>query len=190
MIRDIIQLISDNLSWLELRHVLVFFIIVGYALVVRFFGITRFKDPIRISFLNVLIILGKAVLVAVVEELVFRIFLFYIVFQRWLHLDFGHALIFTSLIFALGHFYCIGVHVHAFHKLELFVGLFIFSMITCKNFPVGNVIFHMFAILGVEVTSLLFEKESERHWWVWDESHALIRSPIVWAVLLAYYFLV
>jgi hypothetical protein len=48
----------------------------------------------------------------------------------------------------------------------------------------------MFAILGVEVTNLLFEKESERHWWVWDESHALIRSPIVWLVLVVYYILV
>jgi len=190
MIQDIIRLISEDLSWFQFRHVLVFFFIIGYAFIVRLFGITRLKHPISVSFLRILIILGKAVLVAVLEELVFRIFLFYIVFQRWLHLDFGHAMIFTSLIFALGHFYFIGVHVQAFHKLELFVGLFIFSMITCKNFPVGNVIFHMFAILGVEVTNVLFEKESERHWWVWDESHALIRSPIVWAVLLVYYFLV
>jgi len=190
MIQDIIRLISEDLSWFQLRHVLVFLIIIGYAFVVRFFGITRLKDPVSVSFLKVLLILGKAVLVAVVEEFLFRIFLFYIVFQRWLHLDFGHAMIFTSLIFALGHFYWIGVHVHAFHKLELFVGLFIFGMITCKNFPVGNVVFHMFAILGVEITNVLFKKESERHWWVWDESHALIRSPIVWAILLAYYFLV
>lgn len=190
MIQDIIQLISSDLSWLQLRHVLVFVFIVGYAFLVSLFGITRLKSPLQVSFLRVLIIVAKAVLVAVVEELLFRIFLFYVVFQRWLHLDSGHAMIFTSLIFALGHFYWIGVHVQAFHKLELFVGLFIFSMITCKNFPVGNVVFHMFAILGVEVTNLLFEQEPTQKWWVWDESHALIRSPIVWAVLVVYYFLV
>jgi hypothetical protein len=190
MIHDIIQLISNDLTWLQLRHVLVFVFIVGYAFIVSLFGITRLKSPLQVSFLKILIILGKSILVAVIEELLFRIFLFYVVFQRWLHLDFGHALIFTSLIFALGHFYFIGVHVQALHKLELFVGLFIFSMITCKNFPVGNVVFHMFAILGVEVTNLLFDKESAKHWWVWDESHALIRSPIVWAVLLVYYFLI
>ena len=190
MIQDIIQLISDDLSWLQFRHVLVFLFIIGYAFLVKLFGVTHLKEDRRVRCPALLRILGKSVLVALVEECLFRIFLFYIVFQRWLHLDLGNAMIFTSLVFALGHFYFIGVHIHAFHKLELFVGLFLFSMITCKNFPVGNVVFHMFAILGVEVTNLLFEKESERHWWVWDESHALIRSPIVWLVLVVYYILV
>ncbi len=175
---------------IELRHICIAFIILIYALIVKLFGITDFKRPIQISASDVLGIFGKSIGVAVVEELVFRVLLFYLLFQKVLHLNFEMSMIFTSLIFAAGHFYCIGVHVHALHKIELFIGLFIFSMITCKNFPIGNIIFHMFAILGVEFTNKLFEQEEPRYWWVWDESHALIRSPIVWLVLIAYYFIV
>jgi len=174
----------------ELRHLIIAFIILLYALIVKLFRITDFQRPIRISALDVLIIFGKAIGVAVVEEGVFRVLLFELFFQQVLHLNFEMSMIFTSLVFAAGHFFWIGVHVQAVHKVELFVGLFLFSMITCKNFPIGNIIFHFSAILGVEFTNKIFKQELPQYWWVWDESHALIRSPIVWAVLLAYYFLV
>ncbi len=190
MIADLIQLIQANLRLAELRHVLVFFIIVGYAFLVMLFHVTRFRSPIQVGLVKVLEIIGKSALVAVVEELVFRCGLYYLLFQRVLGLDANLAMIFTGLLFAGGHFWWIGVHVQSFHKVELFIGLFLFNMILCRNFPVGNVIFHMFAILGVETTNLIFEPEQPRVWWVWDESHGLIRSPIVWAVLVAYYFLV
>lgn len=174
----------------ELRHIGIAFIILLYALIVKLFRITDFKRPIQISALDVLRIFGKSLGVAVIEELLFRVLIFYLLFQRVFHLNFELSMIFVSLLFAAGHFYCIGVHVQALHKIELFIGLFLFSMITCKNFPIGNFIFHMFAILGVEFTNKIFQKEAPRYWWVWDESHALIRSPIVWIVLIAYYFLV
>ena len=174
----------------ELRHIGIAFIILFYALIVKIFKITDFQKPMQISALDVLKIFGKSLGVAVIEEALFRVVLFYLFFQKVLHLNFELSMIFTSLIFAAGHFYCIGVHVQAKHKIELFIGLFLFSMITCKNFPIGNFIFHMFAILGVEFTNKIFKKEKPKYWWVWDESHALIRSPIVWIVLIAYYFLV
>jgi len=190
MFGDLIHLIKANLTLAEFRHVLIFLIIVAYAFVVLLFHVTKFRRPIPVSLIRVLEIIGKSVLVAVVEEIVFRCLLYYIFFQRVLGLDAGLAMVFTGLFFAGGHFWWIGVHVHALHKVELFIGLFLFNMILCRNFPVGNVLFHMFAILGVETTNLLFEPESPKVWWVWDESHALIRSPIVWGVLIAYYFLV
>jgi hypothetical protein len=190
MIQDLIRLISENLTLIQLRHALIFFIIVLYAFIVKWLGVTSFKSPLNVTLRKIFLIIGKSVLVAVVEEFVFRLLLFYVVFQRVLHLNFEHAMIFTCLFFALGHFHWIGVHRNAFHKVDLFTGLFIFGMILCKNFPVGNIVFHMFAIMGVEVTSLIFKKEDPPHWWVWDESHALIRSPIVWILLIAYYFVV
>ena len=190
MFADLVQLIRADLTLNQFRHGLIFLIIVVYAFLVLLFHVTKFRSPIQAGGLRILVIIGKSVLVAVVEELVFRCLLYYIFFQRVLGLDAGLAMVFTGLLFAGGHFWWIGVHVQALHKVELFIGLFLFNMILCRNFPVGNVLFHMFAILGVETTNLLFEPESPKVWWVWDESHALIRSPIVWAVLVAYYFLV
>jgi hypothetical protein len=190
MFGDLIQLIKADLTLAQFRHVLIFLIIVAYGFLVLLFHVTKFRSPVKVSLVKVFEIIGKSVLVAVVEELVFRCLLYYIFFQRVLGLDAGLAMVFTGLFFAGGHFWWIGVHVHALHKVELFIGLFLFNMILCRNFPVGNVLFHMFAILGVETTNLLFEPEQPKVWWVWDESHALIRSPIVWAVLVAYFFLV
>ena len=188
MLQDLIRLIGENLTLIQLRHALIFLIIVAYAFIVMLFGVTRFKHPIQVSLGRIFVILGKAVLVALVEELVFRCFIYYIVLQRWFGLDAVLAMIFTGLFLAGGHFWWIGVHVQALHKVELFIGLFLFNMILCRNFPVGNVIFHMFAILGVEITNVIFMKEADKYWWVWDESHALIRSPIIWAMLIVYYF--
>jgi hypothetical protein len=190
MFGDLIQLIKAGLTPAQFRHALIFVIIVAYAFIVLLFHVTKFRKPIPVTLGKVLVIIGKSVLVAVVEELVFRCLLYYIFLQRVLGLDPTLAMVFTGLVFAGGHFWWIGVHVHALHKVELFIGLFLFNMILCRNFPVGNVLFHMFAILGVETTDLLFEPEPPKVWWVWDESHALIRSPIVWAVLAAYFFLV
>jgi len=190
MFTDLVQLIKANLTLAEFKHVLIFFIIVAYAFLVLLFRVTKFRKPIQVSLVKVFEIIGKSVLVAVVEELVFRCGLYYLLFQRVLGLDASLAMVFTGLLFAGGHFWWIGVHVQAAHKVELFIGLFLFNMILCRNFPVGNVLFHMFAILGVETTNLFFEPEQPKVWWVWDESHALIRSPIVWAVLVAYFFLV
>jgi hypothetical protein len=190
MFQQFFQLFVQNLTISQLIHTCVFFFIVFYAFIVKLFGITGFKQPIQITFLKILEIIGKSVLVAVVEEIIFRVLLFYIFFQNILNLNYTNAMIFTCLIFAASHFYLIGVHVHALHKVELFIGLFLFGMIMCKNFPVGNIVFHMFAILGVETTNLIFKQEKPQHWWVWDESHALIRSPILWIALSLYYVFV
>jgi len=190
MLQDLIRLIGENLDLIQLRHFAVFLIIIVYAFVMLLFGVTRFRCPIQLSLGRVFVILGKAVLVALVEEILFRCFIYYIVFRGWIGLDAGHAMIFTGLLFAWGHFRWIGVHMRAPYKPELFFGLFLFNMILCRNFPVGNFLFHMFAILGVEVTNAIFEREADRYWWIWDESHALIRSPIIWTILIAYYYIV
>lgn len=195
-------------------------LILGYAFLMSLFKVTKFQPkPEWKDSLTAIFKVGLPV--AIFEEAIFRNGFFYLLLTQKLGLSFEYAMMLTSLFFASVHFDLWwlnsainwfgktflnkdlearigGMHRNANHKIELFIGLFFFSMVTCAAFdPAGanfiaknlyNIIFHSMAIYGVSMTAMLFTKEDEeKHGWLWDEGHQLLRSPIMWSVL-GYYF--
>jgi len=169
-------------------------IILGYAFIMMLGKVTKFEpnDSWPGSLLD---IIKVGLPVAITEEFLFRFILLQVILFGFFKLDILTASIFTSLIFAGAHFWW-GMHKNALHMIELFIGLFIFSMITCKLvfvFPVlvigkyvygwQNVLWHAGAIYGVQLTSSLFTKEVDSDWPLWDESHALLRAIPMWLIL-------
>lgn len=140
-------------------------------------------------------IYDRAIPVAFVEESFFRVLIFYFLFLQLFHLDYYLAVTLTSLLFAYWHFdlklfkifYPFSwnnIHAESEYKPELFVGLFLFSVILCK-FLLWNFFIHALAIWAVEITYAIFKDNEDRSkWWIWTNGHELLRSPIIWLIML------
>jgi len=190
-------------------------IIIGYAFLMALVKVTKFKPKAGWS-KSLLSFFTIGVPVAVVEEVIFRYGFFDRLLIQKFQLSIPLAMIYASMFFASAHFslYWLnaiikaifkkdlgvgGMHKNAFYKIELFIGLTLFAMIASKLyfamplFAIGswkfgqNILFHASAIYGVQLTSVLFTKESKDNWWIWDEGHQLLRSPVMWVVLVSYY---
>jgi len=176
-----------------------FSLIIIYALIALAFNVTKIE--VQGSFPNSLMDIFKvAIPVAISEEFIFKVIIYQYLLLYKLDLNVIPAMIFTSLLFSVSHFW-LGIHKTALHKIELFIGLFLFSMITCNlliyrptmafmGFIWGwqNVYWHMGAIYGVQITRSIFKKEKEEDWALWDEGHALVRCWPIWIAMSIFYF--
>lgn len=195
----------------------IFLVIVSYAYLMSLGKITKFS-PQENWTKSLLAIFTVGLPVAFIEETIFRFGFFDKLLTSTIGLSFPYAMMFTSLFFASVHFdlwwlnsfinwilkpfkkevNIYGMHKDKVHKPELFIGLFFFSMVTCVLYDffatylmaiLNNVVFHAMAIYGVSITAALFTKENTDQWgWLWDEGHELLRSPVMWGVMLFYFF--
>lgn len=182
-------------------------IILGYALLMGMFGVTKPNNEGHGFFRSFFQGLAIGIPVGIFEEFIFRYLIFYKLFIQICGLDVMHALIFSSLIFAYVHFdmwwfnsmckalfgfdpHIGGMHKNSAHKVDIFVGLFLFAMICCKLFfgEYSNIVFHASAVTAVTMTANLLVRESEANAWLWDEGHCLVRVIFIQLILIAFYF--
>jgi len=168
-------------------------VILGYAFIMSKLGVTKFK-PRKNWKDSLKDIITTGFPVAIVEEFIFRYLIMYQLLIVYLGLSIPLAFAISAVFFSLVHFLW-GMYKHGSEhqtKTELAclgVGLTLFGLVTAKLFfiPYANIIWHAFAIYGVQLTARLFTNEEERNWFLWDNGHQLVRTGPMWLVLIAWF---
>ena len=168
----------------------IFLVIMVYTIIMQMLGVTKF-----ISFnKGWLDIIKVGLPVAIIEELFFRLgvisLLFYLGATEELAL-FSSALFFSFCHFTWGMYSRGGEYKTLIENTLLTIGLTIFGYICGKFYLTTGtilygVIFHSMAIYAVQLLLKNARNEGQKYLWLFDNGHQILRSPIIWAIMLVY----
>lgn len=177
---------------------MIFLIIIGYAILMSLFRVTSFK--FREGWANCLLDWVKIGLpVAIFEETIFRYGIMFLFLIKTLHLEVSVALWISAIFFSLTHFTWGmyrngGEYGTLIENTLLTIGLTLFGAVCGKYYLatgniVGGVLFHSLAIYAVQILHEITENEGKINMWVYDNGHQLLRSPLIWIILIGYYMI-
>ena len=162
----------------------IFPFIIGYAWLMYRLGVITKRIHPKIDWL---IIFKTALPVAIVEEIVFR-FGIMMILDRYMPMIL--SIVLSSIFFSLTHFWWGMYSKGTEYNKSLFVGIGLFFLsVTLSVFyfiPFANIAFHACCIYAVEINSDVYYSEDEPNWSLFDEGHQLLRSPLMWMVLIVY----
>lgn len=163
-------------------------------MIMRMFGVTDYKKKFELK--DIFKITGfiiSALGIAISEEFIFRFLIMDKLFIDILTFNIFNAILFSSVyLFVPLHFW-LGIHKNSLHRIELFIGLFWFSlvcsMLYIQNGLLSAIMWHSGAVLGVMLTSIYFKKEKKSDWELYDEGHSLLRCYPIWIILSLIYII-
>lgn len=173
-----------------MNPLLIFPIIIGYACYMILFRITTFKPkPYWKS--SLLDIFKIALPVAIFEEFIFR----YAVMDKLLgnYLSIELAILVSALFFSLTHFvwgmYKNGAEYGTPDEISMLtIGLTLFGIVCGIYYTqfgiLYSIAFHASSIYAVQLLGAFTTNESKKYLWLYDNGHQLLRSPLIWLILL------
>jgi membrane protease YdiL (CAAX protease family) len=162
----------------------IFPFIIGYAWIMYKSGVIVRRSHPQIDWL---LIFKVALPVAVIEEFIFR-FVIMGMLSKYIGLE--YSILVTSIFFSLTHFWWGMYSRGTEYGKDWYVGIGLFFLaLTLSVFyftPFANIAFHAMCIYAVEINSDVYYSEDEVSWNLFDEGHQLLRSPLIWVVLIVY----